>query len=286
MLNLVPLLPALDKQLIELLEGLTPAQWQAPTVAKLWQVKDVAAHLLDGNVRPLSAWRDGHMPPMQTKIESHEDLLAFLNGLNAEWVQAFKRVSPNLLVAMLKLTGPMFYEHYAALDPMDKSIWAVAWAGETESKVWMHTAREYTEKFLHQQQIRQAVAQPEVVQPHQKGVQEGLMNSTFFTPFLQVCMYALPHTLRHTQAPQNSIIEMHISGPGGGSWWVQYNGQAWQLCQQAPDATATARVQIPAPVSWKLFSKSWRPEQALPHVTLEGNQDLCHAALKMVPFMA
>jgi hypothetical protein len=38
------LLPVLHEQLITLLGGLIPEQWQARTVAKLWTVKDVATH--------------------------------------------------------------------------------------------------------------------------------------------------------------------------------------------------------------------------------------------------
>ncbi|HTG55299.1 MAG TPA: maleylpyruvate isomerase N-terminal domain-containing protein, partial [Niabella sp.] len=48
------LFPILDGMLIGLLESLTEAEWNAPTIARLWKVKDVASHLLDGNLRGLS----------------------------------------------------------------------------------------------------------------------------------------------------------------------------------------------------------------------------------------
>ncbi|WP_341840659.1 maleylpyruvate isomerase N-terminal domain-containing protein [Chitinophaga caseinilytica] len=54
------LLPMLDAKLSELLRSLTPEEWQAQTVAKLWKVKDVAAHLLDSNICILSILRDGY----------------------------------------------------------------------------------------------------------------------------------------------------------------------------------------------------------------------------------
>jgi hypothetical protein len=38
-------------ELLALLRGLAPAQWDAPTVAGAWRVPDVAAHLLDGDLR-------------------------------------------------------------------------------------------------------------------------------------------------------------------------------------------------------------------------------------------
>ena len=37
----------LDSKLIELLRSLSPEDWNRPTLAPLWTVKDIAAHLLD-----------------------------------------------------------------------------------------------------------------------------------------------------------------------------------------------------------------------------------------------
>ena len=56
------LFPKLEELLIELLSSLTPAQWEQPTIVSKWKVKDVAAHLLDTQLRKLSLARDGHFP--------------------------------------------------------------------------------------------------------------------------------------------------------------------------------------------------------------------------------
>jgi hypothetical protein len=50
-LDSVHLLPIMDDMLFSLLRSLTPEEWQAQTIAKKWKVKDVVAHLLDGNIR-------------------------------------------------------------------------------------------------------------------------------------------------------------------------------------------------------------------------------------------
>ena len=83
MILLVDKFPELDKMLIQLLESLEPEEWHKQTVAKLWTVKDVAAHLLDGNIRNLSMLRDGYMG-LKPEVNSYQELLDFLNGLNAE----------------------------------------------------------------------------------------------------------------------------------------------------------------------------------------------------------
>ncbi len=157
--DVVDKLPLLDRKLMDLLHSLSPEEWEAPTIAKLWTVKDIAAHLLDGNIRILSALRDNYYGE-KADIHSHQDLLDFLNRLNADWVNAMKRVSPATLFLLHEITGPVYCNYYKSLDPFDQSVFAVNWAGETKSRNWMHIAREYTEKFLHQQQIRDAVKRP------------------------------------------------------------------------------------------------------------------------------
>ena len=82
----VHLFPIIDQKLIELLQSLTPEDWERPTIAKKWRVKDIAAHLLDGNIRTLSLSRDKHLLVPDRSIESYNDLVAYLNELNASCI--------------------------------------------------------------------------------------------------------------------------------------------------------------------------------------------------------
>ena len=51
------LLPTIEARLLELLRSLTGREWEAQTLAPAWKVKDVAAHLLDTQLRKLSRVR-------------------------------------------------------------------------------------------------------------------------------------------------------------------------------------------------------------------------------------
>src|SRR6188768_2584023 len=144
-INTIDLFPILDNKLISLLRSLSPREWQLPTRAKLWTVKDIAAHLLDGNIRTVSMSRDKYFGESSSGINNYQDLVSFLNRLNADWVKAYKRVSPSSLIDMLVVTGKQYQEHLASLDPFDKAVFSVDWAGARESKNWFHIAREYTE---------------------------------------------------------------------------------------------------------------------------------------------
>ena len=272
MIEIAHMLPVLDGKLMELLKSLKKEEWQAQTVAKLWRVKDVVAHLLDGNIRILSMLRDGYKGE-HGAISSYQDLVNFLNGLNADWVKAFRRVSPEMLVLLHEATGKAYCDYYASLDPMGKSALSVDWAGESESKNWMHIAREYTEKFLHQQQIRDAVSKP------------GLMTREFYYPFINIFMLALPHTYRDTASENGTMIKITIASEIGGSWYLLRSGNQWQLTEES-DVRPASEVILDPNDAWKLFSKSIRPEHLGDRIKIIGDQSLGETALRMVSVIA
>jgi hypothetical protein len=81
-----PLFAPLLDELLTLLRSLSPDQWLRPTVAGRWRVRDVAAHLVDGDLRKIAVYRDGHFPPVERPIASERDVAALVNGLNASGV--------------------------------------------------------------------------------------------------------------------------------------------------------------------------------------------------------
>jgi hypothetical protein len=271
-IDVVHLLPVLDKKLIGLLKSLTPEEWQKQTIAKLWTVKDVAAHLLDSNIRILSILRDGYFGE-QPNIDSFQDLVDFLNRLNADWVKAMKRVSPQMLIFLLELTREPFCNYFKSVDPFDKSVFAVDWAGETESKNWMEIAREYTEKWLHQQQIRDAVNKT------------GLMTKELYYPFIDIFMLALPHTFRNTKAKNGTAVKLTVTTDVGGSWFLMKSDDKWTLSKEHLHEPSTEII-IDPDTAWKLFSKSLRPEQVMAKIKITGDNKLGETALTMVSVMA
>lgn len=267
------LFPILDKMLIELLQSLTDEEWQAQTVAKLWKVKDVASHLLDGNLRALSNSRDGYFAETPEKIDTYQDLIDYLNHLNMSWTNATKRLSPQVLITLLDASGKEYYNHLQSLDPYDPAIFSVAWAGQKTSPNWFHIAREYTEKFLHQQQIRDAVDKP------------GIMTKELFHPFIDIFMYAFPYTFRNTPAREGTIVAIEVTTDIGGQWNIIRSNNHWELVKNK-EVHPHAKVTIDPITAWKLFSKSWTPDQISDKVTYTGDRTLGYQALSIVAVMA
>jgi uncharacterized protein (TIGR03083 family) len=268
----LPLFAELDRLLLELLRSLTPEQWQRPTLARLWMVKDVAAHLLDGNLRTLSVLRDGYYGETPTDF-SYAGMVAYLNQLNADWVRAMRRVSPAVLTEWLAQSGAEYTAYLRTLDPKAPATWAVAWAGESESKNWFHIARDYTEKWHHQQQIREAVGQT-----------AALMTPALFRPFIETLLRGLPHAYRGVEAPAGVRVRVCIDTAAGGTWELLKTADAWQL---APPATAapTAEISLAPEVAWQLFTKGLSTAEAAPLVRMAGEKQLAQAALGLVAVM-
>ena len=217
-LDTAPLFPILDAHLLTLLRSLEPADWEKPTLAPQWRVRDVALHLLDGSLRTLSMLRDGHFGAGSPASPAYADVVGYLNQLNHDWVVAGQRLSPALITWLLELSGPAYNAYISSLPPHEPAVFPVAWAGEQTSLNWFHVAREYTEKWHHQQQIRQAV-----------GQEAPLLTPELYQPFLATCLRALPHHYRGVEAAAGTVVQLTISGAGGGTWYLRRAASGWEL---------------------------------------------------------
>ncbi|AMR33344.1 hypothetical protein A0256_18915 [Mucilaginibacter sp. PAMC 26640] len=267
------LFPVLDKLLVELLASLSEAEWHKPTAAKLWNVKDVAAHLLDGNVRAISSLNNYQNPAPIPQIDSNKDLVAHLNELNASWVNAMKRVSPAWLTEELQRSSERSLKYFQTLDPFSQATFPVAWAGQETSSNWFHIAREYTERWHHQQQIRDAVNKP------------GIMHRELFFPCMATFVHALPFTYRNVDADEGTLIKFSISGDAGGDWFLQKEKQNWILINSSinqPDASVT----LPPDTAWRLFTKGIFPEAAKQTALITGDATLTSPCFNSIAVMA
>ncbi len=189
------LLPAERRALLSLLTTLTPAGWALPTACPGWSVKDVAVHLLGDDVGRLSVWRDRHpFLPIGAR-PTWEELVTALNRSNQQWVEAVRRISPRLLVELLAFSGASTQAYFRSLD-LGAAGPAVSWAGPGPAPVWLDVAREYTERWLHQQHVRDAVGRP------------GLKERRFLTPVLATFVRALPHAYRDIEAGAGTTLQV------------------------------------------------------------------------------
>jgi hypothetical protein len=139
----------------------------------------------------------------------------------------------------------------------------VNWASAEPGPVWMELAREYTERWTHQQHIRDAVDQP------------GLKERRMFGPVLDAFVRALPRTYENIAAPEEATLTCTITGEAGGSWLLRREGDRWTLhIHETNDPPPTSTVSFDQETAWRLFTRGIDLEEALDQATITGDRDL------------
>src|SRR5437762_7755337 len=233
------LFPKVDGLLLELLRSLSPEDWEKQTVSPKWKVKDVAAHLLDTPLRGLSIARDRYAP-RAPNLDSPAALAAYIDRLNEEGVSLYRRLSPPVLISLMEIACRQLAEYHASRDPYALAPYGVSWAGEEKSANWFDTAREFTERWHHQQQIRAAVEKP------------GIMTRELYYPVLDCFLRALPFAFRSVSAKPGTYLQINVSGECGGSWYLSRAERAWQITEE-PLGDKLSETTIPQEIAWRII---------------------------------
>lgn len=260
------LFPRLLEGLLELLRGLGDEDWRKSTACPGWSVKDVALHLLGGEIGNLSSRRDDHS--IHLASTSWDELISSINAWNRAWLDAARRISAPLLIDLLQLIGGQMATYFESLDPYSVGG-SVSWVGPNPAPIWIDVAREYTERWHHQQHIRDAADKP------------GLKDPQFFAPVLAAFAHALPRALRHAEAAENTVATLTITGESGGQWSVRREGTGWEFYEGATDRPE-AEVVIDEDIAWRLFTKGFSNERARELATISGDESIGSAILDMV----
>jgi len=265
--TVVPLFPEERERLLELLKGLSPGQFRLPTSCPGWAVHDLVSHVIGDNLAGLSGGRDAHSAESY-RGTSWPELVDFINQQNEAWVVALRRLSPRVLIDLLESSGGSLDRYFGILDPMQLGP-NVAWVGEGPMPMWLHIAREYTERWVHQSQIREALEVPMLDKPR------------FLHPVLDTFVHALPNAYQAVDAPPGTHVEVEISGDAGGSWSLVRHDTAWMLMEDVASAP-TARVKLDQDTAWRLWTRGIRKDVAAKNTAFSGAEELCHPTLRAV----
>jgi uncharacterized protein (TIGR03083 family) len=246
------------RALLELLASLQRDAWNRATACPGWSVKDIVAHLLLDDVRRLSAGRDQFARPFVT--DTFAELVALLNQANEQWVAACRPLSPQVLQEFLTVTGPQTRKYFGSLAT-DALGGPVSWASPDPAPVWLDIAREYTERWVHQQQIRDATDR------------RGLQERRFKAPVLATFVHALPHTYRKVAAAEGTEIELIVEGPAGGRWGIVRADDSWQL-RRGRRLRALASIRTDEDVMWRLATRALDADAARSRSQVTGDVSL------------
>jgi hypothetical protein len=133
---------------------------------------------------------------------------------------------------------------------------------------WFDTARELTERWHHQQQIRLATNRP------------GIMTPDLYHPVLDCFVRGLPHVYRDVDAPVGTVLLLEISGECGGQWFLSRESTRWNFLGRSAGEFA-CRVTIPQELAWRVFTKGIDRDSARAQIAIEGNRDLGERVLHL-----
>ena len=258
----------LHAALMDVLRRLGPDDWARATGAGDWTVRDAAAHLLDGDVRRISAERDGHVAPPDHAIAGYDDLLLHLNEMNAQWTRAARRMSSRLLVDLLEYTGPVLATLMEGAPLESDATFPVAWAGQQRSPMWLDMGRELTERWHHQDQIREAVGAEPVAAPELLGA------------VIAVSLFALPAALDRVARPDGTRVAITARGPAGGTWHVERRAGVWRQVEADTAASPAARIMAADLDVARLLLHRLSAAQTAERIQLDGDLELAAALIE------
>lgn len=255
-------------KLIALLNELPVDQWKQPTVCPGWSVHDVVSHVVHDHLRRLSGTRDGHHPAW---ADSGEGLAAALSRANEEFVAAARGVSPRLLIDLLAHLGPQLDQLWSELN-LASLGGDVSWVlPDQPAPVWLDVAREFTEFWVHQQQIRDAVAQPGAREPKVLGA------------VVDTLVRSLPRALAATSAGLGTAVTLtvEITQDIRITWTASKDDRGWRLERQTHPLPA-AHIGMDADTFWRLTTRGLGPSDARSRSNLDGDSRLADAALQLI----
>ena len=254
-------------ELIRLLKALPPSEWERPTIAGSWLLRDVVAHLIDVTFRRLSFHRDQLIPPPPSRpINSERDFTDFINGINADWVNAHRRLSPRILTDLLQKSTTELADYFEQLPFEAPALFGVSWAGEQTSEGWFDVGREFTELWHHQEQIRLAIGAAPLEDPR------------FLHAVLDIAVRGLPHAFRAASGADGDTVVLEVSGPSGGFWTLNRREGRWELESGEP-SQATTRIRLTDQNAWRLLFNALKGDSAGTVVQTEGAPQLVAAFL-------
>jgi uncharacterized protein (TIGR03083 family) len=218
--------------LVDLLAGLSAGEWVTPTEAGHWWVRDVALHLLDDDLGWLSRSRDGDTSGLLPTGGDYRDFVRSLDAKNERWVAGAAGLSQQVVVDLLRWTGGQVDAYFSSIDLEGPS--GVIWASDRSVPRWFDLCRDLTERWVHQQHIRDAVGRP--------GSHDQLLQDVLGT-----FVWAFPHQYR-AEAPDRAVVRIDLSA--GGRWHLIRSDGGWSL-ERGPGSAPVAMLAMSEVVAWR-----------------------------------
>lgn len=238
-----PLLIEERRDLLQFLRALSPADWDRPSAAPSWSVKDVALHLLDDDLGWLSRGRDGDRTELLS-TEDHTSFVAALAAKNQRWIDGTRGLSARVLTDLLEWSGQEMDAYYASMNMQGEG--SVSWAGDDPVPIWFDIAQDLTERWVHQMHIREAVGG------------DRSFAARYLPVVLRTFVWALPHQYR-VDAPVGTRVQVALAS--GGTWHLTSDGSSRWSLEEGKAESPHASIEFSDDAGWRWLTGAACPSQ-------------------------
>jgi uncharacterized protein (TIGR03083 family) len=238
-----PLFRLERSRLLEMLADLGVSDWDRPTPCPGWSVLGLVSHLLGDDLSFLAWQRDDHHGTLAPDGVDEGGFIAWLDEWQAEWVHAARRLSPRLVVELLGWVGDQVVETVAAQDPSARTA-TVTWADVDPVPVWLDQVRELSERWIHRQQLLQALG-------HASDLRPDLAE-----PVLDGLRWAYPYRLDAIHRATRTSVTISVIGPEVQARWDLVSaGETWEF--QPGHAGPCAELRMTTEQAWRLLTNNF-----------------------------
>jgi uncharacterized protein (TIGR03083 family) len=236
-------------RLLDLLASLGAESWSRPTPCPAWTMHGLAAHLVGDDLSLLARYRDDHHGTVPPEGVDEAGFIAWIDDLQLEWVHAARRLSPRLVLDLLRWLGSQVAEVLAGQDLTPVTA-LVTWAGPEPVPVWLDQARDLSEYWIHRQQLLEALDRRADLRPD------------LAVPILDALRWALPYRLGALPARAGDAVAIEVDQPGGPlatTWTLLHDGSAWHFGGTGRGDWTRARLSMTADEAWRLLTGNLTP---------------------------
>jgi uncharacterized protein (TIGR03083 family) len=249
--------------LVDLLDGLEADDWRRPSPCPGWSVLGLASHLVGDDLSLLARLRDGYVGTVAPAGASADEFIAWLDELQNEWVHAARRLSPQLVVQLLRWAGPQLVEALGSRDPTEQTA-SVSWAGDAPAPVWLDQVRELSEYWIHRQQLRWAVGLGTDLDGTLGAILDGFK-------------WAYPCRLGGL-GEAGDTVTIEINGEVMATWILVAREAGWEFSEQ-PTTRVVATMQLDTDQAWRLLTNNLPPDEQIA-VEARGDASIVRALMR------
>ena len=164
---------------------------------------------------------------------AYSDFVRALDRKNQSWVDVAHGLSARVICDLLEWSGKEVETYNASMDISAPRT--VIWAGNDPVPAWFDLARELTERWVHQQQIRVAIKVP------------GHHAEKYLAVVIRTFVWAFPYQYQ-PDAEMGTQVLLEIESAG--TWTLTRAESGWKM-DEGPCGSPAARVAMSADAAWR-----------------------------------